>query len=733
MRLKNQLLLLLLSVLLPAFFAAIVAVMYVYREEQAAQEQGMMEAARAFSLLVDNELQSKVKILHTLSHSPALVREDFSTFYEFARRLAPTLETTIILFDTDGRQLLNTRVPYGAALPRQRASNIDELMRKYGATSPLVSDVFIAPIGKRFDFILQVPIIRDGRIRHFLVMGVNAVAMQALLTQQNLPPQWLGVIVDRQGVIVARSRDPGKFVGKRSDESIQKLFATETVGIVRSVTLDHVPVKTFFHRVPHSDWTIVLSIPEAELRRSAVRGATFLAFVMVILLAAAWLVARHIAARLIGRMHRLGDAAARLERGEEVSYHPQGLAEVDAVGLRIVDASIRIQQNKTEMEQRIAQAVAENERAQRALLHNQKMEALGRLTGGIAHEFNNLLQTLTSALQLARVVSNQERVQSLIDTCNKALKRAASLTGQLSAFGRIQDARLETVGLGRHLRDFEQLVENILPPSMDLEVRSDERLWPVTIDPTQFELALINLVINAKDAMPDGGRIIVAARNEPLAPVQGGLAAGEYVHISVADTGLGMPAEVMSKALDPFFTTKKLGEGTGLGLPQAYGFARQSGGTLLLRSRVGSGTTVDIYLPKAAEACVDHAPDPAPQDIERAGSGMLLFVEDDPLVRESVVPALVHAGFIVHTAKDADDALMLLDRGLPFDIVFSDVMMPGQMNGIDLAKDVRMRFPRVRVVLATGYSEQRVSMPGVQVLPKPYRIADALQALRQAS
>jgi len=714
------------------------AIWYVYQEEQATQETGLKEAARTFSLLVDNELQSRQRILRTIANAPSLATGDLETFYEFAKKNAPTSDTTIILIEPSGRQLLNTRVPLGSVLPTQRASNISDLMQRDGGVSPLVSDVFFAPLGKRYDFIVQVPFMERGAVRYFVVMGVNAASVQALMSQQNMPASWLGAIVDRKGVVLARSRDPEKFVGKASDERLQKLFSSSTQGVTRSVTLDGVAVKTFYQRVAASDWTVVLSIPESEIRRSALRGAGLFALAAVLVLIISLLVARRIGAGVIARMDRLALAADALGRGEPVSYTSQGLVEVDAVGVRIAQVSDRLLLNQRELELRVAQAVADTERAQRALLQGQKMEALGRLTGGIAHEFNNLLQTLSTSLQLAKRANESERVQGLLDTCTKALKRAKTLTGQLSSFGRTQDARLETVSLQKHIHEFRQLVDNVLPASIALDVVIPEEAWPVTIDPTQFELAFLNLVINAKDAMPTGGNIRVVVGNEAGASPAAGLPVGDYVRVSFSDSGMGMTADVMAKALDPFFTTKRVGEGTGLGLPQAFGFARQSGGTLLLHSREGQGTQVDIYLPRAVGAT--EAPALAADlrastagglPAEGMGGGTLLFVEDDALVRESVAPALEGDGFFVIMAESADAALACLEAGTKIDVVFSDVVMPGTINGIDLARTIVSRFPHIKVVLATGYSENRVSMPGVQVLAKPYDVADVLRVLRK--
>lgn len=734
MRFKNQLFALVLSVVVPASLAAMFAIWYVYQEEQAAQETGMREAARNFSLLVDNELRSRQQILRTLANAPSLALGDLPRFYDFARRTAPTPDTTVILIDPTGRQVFNTRAPWGADLPTQRQKGIRALMERDGGRSPLVSDVFYAPVGKRHDFVVQVPVMAGEQIQYFLAMGVNVAAIQTLLAQQTLPASWLSAVVDRQGTVVARSRDAQTFVGKSSNPALQRLFADSRSGVIRSTTLDGIPVKTFYHRIAASDWTVVLSIPEDEIRRSAVEGAALFGLIAVLLLIISLAIARRIGGGVIARMQRLELAADALGRSQAVEYTPQGLVEVDAVGLRIAQASQQLLHSQRELEQRVALAVADAEHAQRALLQGQKMEALGRLTGGIAHEFNNLLQTLTTSLQLARRANQSERVQALLDTCTKALKRAKALTGQLSSFGRTQDARLETVSLAKHIHEFRQLVDNVLPASITLDVLVPDDAWPVTIDPTQFELTLLNLAINAKDAMPSGGSIRVEVTNEPgICPAEG-LARSDYVRLRFADSGIGMGPEVMARALDPFFTTKRVGEGTGLGLPQAFGFARQAGGTLLLHSLEGRGTEVHIFLPRASGAPAVPGPGPAVEaESPTATGGTLLFVEDDALVRESVAPALESGGYFVIMAESADAALACLEAGTKVDFLFSDVVMPGTLNGIDLAKSVQGRFPHVKVILATGYSENRVSIPGVQVLAKPYDVSDVLRLLSRSA
>lgn len=729
MRIRTRLLMLVLSVLGAAFAAASFAVWYVYSEEQQAQERGVSEATRAFALLVGKELQVREGILHTLARSPLLVAENFAGFYTFAKSIAGGPESTIILSDLNGKQLLNTRLPYGAELPVRRSSNMAALMQQEGADRTLISDVFLAPVGKRHDFTIQVPVKFDNKIRYFLIMGSNAASLQALFAQQHFPEAWIGTIVDRAGAVVARSRDPEQFTGKVVRDHTRQILAKSVEGIYPSVTLEGIPVKAFFSEVPDADWKVLVSIPDAEIRRLPTRAALFLAAMMLAPLALALIIARRLGNQAVFPIQYLGRTAEQLGRGEDISYTRQGLVEIDTVGLRIVEASKQIRRAKSELEERVAQAVAATERAQTALLRSQKLEALGRLTGGIAHEFNNLLQTLTTALQLAALTSNQPRVQALVATCQKTVGRATVLSGQLGSFGRIQDARLVTLHLDQQIDSVMALIRGALKDNFAVDTRFAPDLWPVTVDPLQLELALLNIAMNARDAMPDGGTLTLEADNIALAEPPGDLPAGDYVLLAVTDTGSGMAPDVLSKALDPFFTTKSVGQGTGLGLPQAYGFATQSHGTLMLRSVVGEGTTVEIYLPRAhAPVATDPPPEPRLNDIGQA-EGTVLFVEDDSLVREAVVPALKAAGFDVLVAVDGEEALAIIESGRQIDIVFSDIVMPGQLSGVDLARIVQTRFPSLRVVLATGYSDQRVAIPGVQVLAKPYELGKVVGVL----
>ena len=730
MRIRTRLLILVLSILAPAFVAAALAVAYVYHEEQKSQMQGVAEATRGFALLVDNELQAHAGVLRTLAAASSLRSGDLRQFDGFARRMAPGRETVIVLTDLEGRQLVNTRQPPGAALPQRRSSNVGELMQRHGPDRMLVSDMFMAPIGKRHDYTIQLPVTIDGRIRYFVLMGINVATLQSLMERQHFRKSWIVTVVDRQGKVLARSRAPQRYVGRpASPATLQRLLAGQ-VGVWASRTLDEIDVRAFFNTVPASNWKVLISIPNSDIRRVPLQAAALLGALMAALLAAGLLAAHRMAQRAIVPIEYLGRSAELLGQGKKMDYRAQGIVEIDNVALRMLEAGRQIRQSQQELEHRVAEAVARAERAQGALLKAQKLESLGRLTGGIAHEFNNLLQTLSTALQLAELTTTQDKIKGLVQTCRKTVQRATTLTGQLGAFGRIQEARQETVDAGAQLASAVQLVRGALREDIRLELDCEDALWPVTVEPLQFDLALLNLAVNARDAMPRGGLLRIEARRmdsppQPLAP-------GDWVRVRVADEGCGMAPEVLAHALDPFFTTKGQGQGSGLGLAQAYAFATQSQGLLVLDSAPGAGTRVDIWLPRARQPVSGSEPAPAALPAP-APRGTVLFVEDDPLVREAVGQALRECGFAVLAAEDGERAVALLDGGARPAVVFSDIVMPGAVSGIDLATIVRQRFPRLPVVLATGYTERQVALPGVQVLAKPYPIEKLLTLLASAA
>jgi PAS domain S-box-containing protein len=361
------------------------------------------------------------------------------------------------------------------------------------------------------------------------------------------------------------------------------------------------------------------------------------------------------------------------------------------------------------------------EQAQQAFFQSQKMEAIGKLTGGVAHDFNNLLAAIINSVDLARKRSGEGAdITRFLDNILEAAQRGATLTHRMLAFARKQELELQTVDLGGLVRGMADLLQRTIGPGIAIETRFPLVLKPVRADAAQLELALMNLAVNARDAMTDGGRIVIAARNEQVL-VRNGLESGDYVCLSVADQGEGMDEETLAKAAEPFFTTKGVGRGTGLGLSMIVGMAEQCGGKVVLQSAKGEGTTAEIWLPVATGAGVSSELPAA-----REGSWPLvapltvLAVDDDEIVLLNTAAMLTDMGHTVLTARSGRDAMRLLGEN-PVDLLITDFAMPG-MTGGELAEAVQAGWPDLPVVMTSGYAEiPNGAALGVPRLPKPFR------------
>ncbi len=382
-------------------------------------------------------------------------------------------------------------------------------------------------------------------------------------------------------------------------------------------------------------------------------------------------------------------------------------------------------------EQREARAALD--RAREALFQSQKMEAIGQLTGGIAHDFNNLLTAIIGSLEIASRRVSDKSVMRLIDNALRGAQRGAALTQRMLVFARRQKLDVQPVDIPSLVRGMSDMLERSLGPSVLIETRFPLRLQWVKTDPNQLEMAVLNLIVNARDAMPEGGPIVVAARPETLAAGQGLLGPGSYVCLSVTDTGEGMDEETLSKAMDPFFTTKQVGKGTGLGLPMVHGLAQELGGELVLKSRKGQGTTAELWLPIAEKSPVGAAETKAPAP---SGNGLLsltaLVVDDDPLVLTNMAAMLDDLGHTVFEATSAREALAILRRENAIQLVLTDQAMP-QMTGLQLIEEIKIGWPNLPVILATGFAELPLSTDPLQItLAKPFLQYDLAQAVKAA-
>ena len=373
-------------------------------------------------------------------------------------------------------------------------------------------------------------------------------------------------------------------------------------------------------------------------------------------------------------------------------------------------------------EKREAQRKLEESREQ--LFRAQKMEALGQLTGGLAHDFNNLLTAILGATDLAmRNLGDEERLKRMLDGIRNSAQRGAGITKQLLAFARAQQLEIKSIDLKAFLADATTLIRPSVRSNIDLIIELSDHVWNVEADAGALELALLNLAFNARDAMKDGGRLKISASNELLKGKPDGLR-GEHVALRVEDTGEGMSPQTMERVFEPFFTTKNYGEGTGLGLSQVFGFAKQIGGGVTVESSLGKGATFTLLLPVSRGSVVGE-PDGEGNQLH----GRVLVVEDDVLVSELAAGMLNELGFEAVVTHSAQEALERLSGERRPTLIFTDVVMPGGISGIELARKVRDRFPELPILLTTGYSEQVTGAHGFPVLQKPYEMESLASAL----
>ena len=386
----------------------------------------------------------------------------------------------------------------------------------------------------------------------------------------------------------------------------------------------------------------------------------------------------------------------------------------------------------------IGRDMTERERAEAQLRQSQKMESVGQLTGGIAHDFNNILTVIMANTDsLEEDASLSPEVRGLLQEIGAAAQRAADLNRQLLAFSRKQALRPRPTDLNELVAVTGKLLRRTLGERIEIDSVLADDLWPTFVDRAQIEAALVNLCVNARDAMPNGGRLLLETRNvvldEDYAEREGEVVPGNYVLLAVTDTGTGIPAEMLPKVFEPFFTTKDVGKGSGLGLSMVYGFIKQSRGHVKIYSEVGRGTSVKLYLPRS-----DDAADPAGAEgaAMPRGTERVLVAEDDAQVRNSVVLQLKSLGYTVDEANNGQSALALLDAK-DYALLLTDVVMPGALDGRALAAEVRRRHPLLRIVFMSGYSEDAVIQhgrlaPDSLLLGKPFRKVDLARIVRRA-
>ncbi|MGI4846634.1 MAG: response regulator [Janthinobacterium lividum] len=747
MRIRTRLFLIAVCVLVLALLIGAFAGLKLYREVRNANRDAVQEKVRALGRALDDQFALREQLLKGLAESALIDAQDLAPFLDQARALAARTGSTIELHGVAGNAILSTALPLGAATPAELFGF--RLPLPNPVQHPVLSDLFHWPLTRTDVFALRIPVVRGALPPRELTMVVPAASLQALLDQFAAATGVTTAILDRQDVIVARSAGSAQSPGRQIGQPLRQKLDSSKDGMLPLSLDDDESMVTFHQRSPVSGYRVMICVPSQNIDRKAVNAALQLGGMLLALLCLGALGMALLVRRALACAEVLRQAANELSRAQPFNARQTGIAELDAVAATMARASVELRSGKAEIERQVNENMALNANVRDALQQEQKLEAMGRLTGGIAHDFNNVLQTLTSGLQMAHGSVTEARARMLLETCERAVRRAVELTSQLMAIGQSNDGEMMTVDLGARIHSMNRLLRGALPAGVDLRLQIADDLWPVTIDAMQFELTLLNLTINARDAMASNGTINLTAYNETLLHDIGELRAGEYVLLSlhedadeadVANAVAGVDRTVaaftgarahLAGWQEPDVGMRRAASNAGHGLPQAYGFARQCGGTLLVQNQGSHDSLVLLYLPRTPENETTASEIAVLRSAPAAIAGRLLYVEDDLLVREVVSPALREAGFDVTDAFDGDAALALLESGQQFDLVFSDITMPGELNGIDLARIVGRDYPFVRVILTTGYSHERLTVPGVRVIAKPYVIGDVVTELHQ--
>ncbi|MBC9033849.1 response regulator [Sphingomonas sp. JC676] len=429
----------------------------------------------------------------------------------------------------------------------------------------------------------------------------------------------------------------------------------------------------------------------------------------------------------------LTSAVATALRARARQYEVRALLETQANAAAQLEVQIALRtQELEEANSALRREIEERARVEETLRQAQKIEAIGQLTGGVAHDFNNLLMVISGGLAMLDRQADPARRQRLMEGMQQAAERGTGLTRQLLAFSRRQQLKPESIDLTRQIGGMRELLDRTLRGDVHVDFDFADDLWPVEVDPGELELVILNLAVNARDAMPSGGTILVRTQNVPDD------VGADRVQLSITDSGTGMSREVQARVFEPFYTTKDIGKGSGLGLPQVHGFAQQSGGSVEIQSEIGRGTSVSIFLPRSRNAAKEPQHNYGDLNFARQAaesSGNVLLVEDDDEVAALVREMLEQLGYGVTRVASARAALGALADGRAVDVVFSDIMMPGGMDGVELAREIRMRHEGLPVLLTSGYAEAgraAAQALGVRILAKPYRLDELAAALSSA-
>lgn len=731
MSIRIRLLLLVFAVWLPAVAGLGLLAQATYGREAAAARQNIQQLAQSLNFIVEREIDKRAVMAKALSALSAVGDGDLARFHAEAKAATAGTGSWAFLVDRDA-MLVNTLWPSADTPPLRRLPD-----------RPMVGgepEVFfsLSSLARNLPSLGVYAPAGGGQPPRFNVgVAFEPAVIQEIVDQHAYPRGGVAAVIDRDQRVMARSREPAKWLGTAATGELRRRASAGESGFAQTTTLDGVPSITYLSPPNRHRWAVVIAMPQSALTEAARRVTAQVVAASALLLLLGLGLAIYAARRISQPVVALREAAMQLGRESVPPKLATGVLEADDVGLALHEAGLRQRDATRTLEQRVAQAVQQAEQAQARLLEGQKHEAIGRLTSGLAHDFNNLLQTIRTGLQVMERTTADGSQRRVLQAALRASVKAADLVRQMLTFGRTQPLQPQPVDLRDFVLRSQEFTSKAVGGRVHLSASIEPDLSPAFVDPTQFELALLNLVFNARDALAgsaEAGQVHIHCRWAEPAEVQAlgaqePRAGARFVCVEVADNGPGMDAQTLSKVFEPYFTTKPVGVGSGLGLPQVLAFARQSGGDIRLLSEPGTGTRACLLLPACDAAAGPEPADPPPVREQRPLR--VLMVEDDVLVASVVAPALEAAGHTVVLCANADQALPRLESGQPFDVLFTDVVMPGALNGIDLVHWCEANLPALPAVIATGFAPQHADVQGV-VLRKPYAVDELLAALQQA-
>ncbi len=674
MKLNRQLVLLFLAALLPLVVLSAVLGAAALRQGQRDMVSDAQDRVAVLAAGVSRELNAQVEVVQTVTQSPLLDGTvDQARFDQIAARLLSGRPhwRALTLSDPQGERITD--------YPRLNSTRPRKVIDKSSQAEavrtglPVIGQI-LTPPRLRPAFVIFAPVIRDGRVVYVLDAVMEPDAIRNLLLSSQLPTGWRAGIIDRSFRVVTRTSRPD-VAGTAAAPEGRAAMARSPTGFYRAMGTDGTPLVVAYRILPGSGWSVHVAMPQANYEAPFRRALA-----------------------LVG----VGAATSLM---------------IVVLFMLLLLRELRLRQQEAA-----------------TLEESRRLEGLGRITGGVAHDFNNLLMIMQGSAELLKRRVGDERASALVDAILAAGQRGQTLTRQLLAFGRRSSHQPVSFLLQERIEELRALLRQAVQNDINIGLNIPTDVWPVHADPSALEMALINLAVNARDAMPNGGRLTVSAVNVTLGKGRddGTGLTGEFVAVAIADTGVGIPADQLSQVFEPFFTTKPPGKGTGLGLSQVYGFTRQSGGAVTIRSRCGEGVTVTLYLPRGEPITVRLDPERAVETQNERGHVML--VEDNPEVAEVTQAMLTGIGYSVSWSRDAASALAALEAGGAADMLMSDIALDDGMSGLDLGRAVRERWPDLPIVLMTGYSEALSSggAHGFLVLAKPFGVADMASVIRRA-